>query len=71
MAIIVGVFIALVPENRQMMVKLLLSAFVTGVATTLMTASVAGFMMKDDMYEFGKNLSVSNFNGTRFNLHYL
>lgn len=71
MAIIVGAFIALVPENRQMMIKLLISAFVSGVATSLMTASVAGFLMKSDMYEFSGNLSTNNLNETRFTLHYL
>lgn len=54
-----------------MMVRLLISAFVTGVATTLMTASVAGFLMKSDLYEFDLNSTLNNVNGTRFNLHYL
>uniref|UniRef100_A0A336K3M2 CSON010092 protein n=1 Tax=Culicoides sonorensis TaxID=179676 RepID=A0A336K3M2_CULSO len=70
-AIVVGTFIAIVPEKRQMMIKLLISAFITAIATSLMTASVAGFLMKSDLYEFKGNFTLMNFNQTKFNFHYL
>lgn len=69
-AIVVGTFVALAPDNRKVMMNLLLSAFFTAIGTSLMTASVAGFLMNSDMYNFTENVT-NSFNGTRLNIHYI
>ncbi|XP_063701514.1 uncharacterized transporter YutK-like [Culicoides brevitarsis] len=66
-AIVIATFVAVMPENRKIVIKLIRSSLLTAVGTSLMTASVAAFLMNADIYEFSE---LSN-NGTKLNIHYV
>lgn len=51
MGIMIGALSALAPEKRPSITKVAFRAFVSGCCVSLITASIAGLLMTDEMIE--------------------
>ena len=65
MGIMIGALSALAPERRQSITKVAFRAFLSGCFVSLITASIAGLLMTDEMIEGKPKMMelVSNFTG--------